>query len=68
MFNILVIVALSAAVAVNAGLVSKVDHRVVARDVTFYMASIFTLVGSAIDGKITWWEVRIGCKTFPLDL
>lgn len=58
MFNVLVIVALSAAVAANAGSSAKIDHRVVARDVTFYTASIFMLVASASDGKIYWWEVR----------
>lgn len=58
MFNVLVIVALSAAVAANAGSSGKVDHRVVARDVVFYTASILTLVMSSSDGKIQWWEVR----------
>lgn len=59
MFNLLVIVAISAAVAVNAGLVSSIDYRVVARDVAFYTVSIFSFVGAANDGKILWWEVSI---------
>lgn len=61
MFNVLVIVALSAAVAAKSGSSAKIDHRVVARDVTFYASSIIILVASARDGMIQWWEVRRGC-------
>ena len=57
MFNVLVIVALSAAVAAKSGASGKIDHRVVARDVSFYTCSIFLLVASANDGEISWWEV-----------
>lgn len=67
MFNLLVIVALSAAVAVNAGLVSAIDYRVVARDVAFYTFSIFSFVGAANDGSILWWEVSIYHQS-PLSL
>ncbi|CAM9725571.1 unnamed protein product [Ectocarpus sp. 12 AP-2014] len=56
MFNVLVIVALSAAVAVKSGTSGTIDHRVVARDVSFYTCSIFMLVASASDGEIRWWE------------
>lgn len=59
MFNVLVIVALSAAVASKSGSTLKIDHRVVARDVSFYTGSIFILVLAANDGKIQWWEVRM---------
>lgn len=58
MFNMLVIVAMSAAVATRGGNSLKIDHRVVARDVSFYMASITVLVLSFIDGEIQWWEVK----------
>lgn len=58
MFNVLVIVSLSAAVAANCGASGVIDHRVVARDVSFYTSSIFMLVAFASDGKIRWWEVR----------
>lgn len=57
MFNVLVIVALSAAVAAKSGTSGTIDHRVVARDVSFYTCSIFMLVASASDGEIRWWEV-----------
>lgn len=59
MFNILVIVAMSAAVAARSGASLKIDHRVVARDVSFYSGSIVLLVAFFSDGKITWWEVRM---------
>lgn len=59
MFNVLVIVALSAAVAAKSGASGTVDHRVVARDVCFYTCSILLLVFSASDGQILWWEVRL---------
>lgn len=58
MFNVLVIVALSAAIATNCGSSAKVDHRVVARDVTFYTGSIAILIASTEDGIVEWWEVR----------
>lgn len=59
MFNVLVIVALSAAVASKSGATLKIDRRVVARDVSFYTGSIFILVLAANDGNIQWWEVRM---------
>lgn len=68
MFNVLVIVALSAAVAAKSGACAKIDHRVVARDVSFYTCSIFMLVLFANDSKISWWEVRsflTGASGFP---
>lgn len=57
MFNMLVIVAMSAAVAISSGSPLKIDHRVVARDVSFYTGSIVLLVVAFIDGEIQWWEV-----------
>lgn len=65
MFNVLVIVALSAAVAAKSGASGKIDHRVVARDVCFYTCSILLLVLSASDGKIQWWQVSISLSLFP---
>ncbi|CAM9973510.1 unnamed protein product [Scytosiphon promiscuus] len=62
MFNVLVIVALSAAVAAKSGASGVIDHRVVARDVSFYTCSIFMLVASANDGEIQWWEAS--CALF----
>eukprot|EP00903_Cladosiphon_okamuranus_P016896 g15577.t1 len=56
MFNVLVIVALSAAVAAKSGASDLIDHRVVARDVCFYTCSIILLVSSARDNKIQWFE------------
>lgn len=61
MFNVLVIVALSAAVAAKSGASGLIDHRVVARDVCFYTCSILLLVSSARDDKIEWFEVRVSC-------
>lgn len=58
MFNMLVIVAISAAVATRGGNSLKIDHRVVARDVSFYVASITILAIAFIDGEIHWWEVK----------
>lgn len=62
MFNVLVIVALSAAVAVKSGASGIIDHRVVARDVCFYTCSILLLVLSASDGQIMWWEVSLAFR------
>lgn len=59
MFNVLVIVALSAAIAAKYGASGIIDHRVVARDVSFYTCSIFMLVAFASDGEILWWEVGV---------
>lgn len=58
MFNVLVIVALSAAVAAKNGASGVIDHRVVARDICFYTCSILLLVTSVNDDQIDWWEVR----------
>lgn len=64
MFNMLVIVAVSAAVATRSGNSLKIDRRVVARDVSFYTASIAILVLAFNDGEIRWWEV---CPPFIID-
>jgi K+-dependent Na+/Ca+ exchanger-like protein len=53
MFNILVIVALSASVATGS---LKIDHRPVLRDVCFYSASIASLALFFGDGVIETWE------------
>ncbi|CBN74651.1 conserved unknown protein [Ectocarpus siliculosus] len=66
MFNVLVIVALSAAVAVKSGTSGTIDHRVVARDVSFYTCSIFMLVAAASDGEIRWWEALIMVLAYGL--
>ena len=55
-FNLLVIVALSAALA---GKSLNLDWRPLARDATYYAISIGFLVGFAWDGYITWWEALI---------
>ena len=64
MFNMLVIVAMSAAVATRSGNSLKIDQRVVARDVSFYTASIAILVLAFNDGEVRWWEV---CPRFSID-
>ncbi|CAM9516662.1 unnamed protein product [Ectocarpus fasciculatus] len=66
MFNVLVIVALSAAVAAKSGTNGTIDHRVVARDVSFYTCSIFMLVASASDGEIRWWEALVMVLAYGL--
>ncbi|CAM9158603.1 unnamed protein product [Choristocarpus tenellus] len=64
MFNILVIVALSAAVATQQGTKLPIDWRIVARDVSFYTASILLLGAMFIDGEIAWWEGLILMMTY----
>ena len=56
MFNILVIVALSCAVAGASGASLLIDWRPVARDVTFYCTSIVMLAVFFNDGKVETWE------------
>lgn len=60
MFNILVIVALSAAAARST---LKIDWRPLMRDVTFYTLSIVAMYLVILDGEATWWEglIMIGC-------
>lgn len=65
LFNILIIVALSAFVArppkgekvLKAGI--KVDWRPVLRDVIFYSVSVGCLIGFIIDESVYWWEALI---------
>ncbi|CAM9305447.1 unnamed protein product [Chrysoparadoxa australica] len=59
MFNILVIVALSAAVAGKNGGSIPIDWRPVARDVSFYASSIIMLSLIFQDGLVRWWEGAI---------
>ena len=59
MFNILVIVALSAAVAGKAGSSLSIDYRPVTRDVCFYLYSIVILAIFFDDGKIVLYESLI---------
>mmetsp|Transcript_7581 Transcript_7581/g.13658 ORF Transcript_7581/g.13658 Transcript_7581/m.13658 type:complete len:532 (+) Transcript_7581:215-1810(+) len=59
MFNILVIVALSAAVAGKSGAALKIDYRPVTRDVCFYSYSILLLALFFTDGNITAVESGI---------
>lgn len=56
MFNILVIVALSAAVAGTNGATIEIDWRPVCRDVTFYSYSILLLTIVFLDSEVMWWE------------
>lgn len=56
MFNILVIVALSAAVAGTGGGSIHIDWRPVCRDVVFYSLSIAILALVFLDGQAQWWE------------
>lgn len=56
MFNILVIVALSAAVAGQNGNSIFIDWRPVCRDVTFYCYSILILCLVFLDSEVQWWE------------
>jgi sodium/potassium/calcium exchanger 3/sodium/potassium/calcium exchanger 4 len=59
MFNILVIVALSAAVAGKSGASLAIDYRPVTRDVCFYSYSILLLAVFFTDGVIEMWEALI---------
>ena len=59
MFNILVIVALSCAVAGASGASLLIDWRPVARDVTFYCTSIVMLAVFFNDGKVETWEAVV---------
>ena len=59
MFNILVIVALSAFVAGKSGASLAIDYRPVARDVGFYTASIVCLAVFFRDGTITVTEALV---------
>jgi len=59
MFNILVIVALSAAVAGKSGASLAIDYRPVARDVCFYTYSILLLAIFFDDGEITVIEAAV---------
>lgn len=56
MFNILVIVALSAAVAGKNGSSIHIDWRPVCRDIVFYSYSILVLALVFLDSKVQWWE------------
>ena len=56
MFNILVIVALSAFVAARSGASLLIDWKPVTRDVAYYSSSIILLAAFFMDGKIYWWE------------
>ena len=56
MFNILVIVALSAAVAGTGGASIHIDWRPVCRDVLFYSFSIGLLGLVFLDAEVQWWE------------
>ena len=55
-FNMLVIIALSAALA---GQVLNLDWRPLARDSLFYAMSICVLIIFAWDGYINWYEAMI---------
>lgn len=56
MFNILVIVALSAAVAGAGGGSIQIDWRPVCRDILFYSYSIGILALVFLDSEVQWWE------------
>lgn len=56
MFNILVIVALSAAVAGQNGSSIHIDWRPVSRDIVFYSYSIMVLALVFLDSEVQWWE------------
>lgn len=56
MFNILVIVALSAVVAGSDGATIPIDWRPVCRDVSFYSLSILLLTLVFLDDEVQWWE------------
>ena len=59
MFNILVIVALSAFVAARSGANLLIDWKPVTRDVAYYSTSIIILAIFFMDGKVYWWESLI---------
>merc|ERR1711871_216219 len=56
MFNILIIVALAAAVAPGS---LKIDFKPILRDVAFYSLSIAEMVIFFSDGSVYWWEAMI---------
>lgn len=56
MFNILIIIALS---AVLSGQVLNLDWRPLARDSLIYGLSIVIFIGFAWDGKLEWYEALI---------
>lgn len=56
MFNILIIVALAAAVAPGS---LKIDFKPILRDVSFYSLSIAEMVIFFGDGSVYWWEAMI---------
>lgn len=56
MFNILVIVALSAAVAGSNGASIHIDWRPVCRDILFYSYAIAILGLVFLDEEVQWWE------------
>lgn len=66
MFNILVIVALSAAVAGRGGGSIPIDWRPVSRDVIFYTISIALLTVVFIDSEVQWWEGLIMTLAYGL--
>lgn len=66
MFNILVIVALSAAVAGRGGGSIPIDWRPVSRDVIFYSISIAVLTLVFIDSEVQWWEGLIMTLAYGL--
>lgn len=56
MFNILIIIALS---AVLSGQVLNLDWRPLARDSVIYGLSVVIFIGFAWDGKLEWYEALI---------
>lgn len=56
MFNILIIIALS---AVLSGQILNLDWRPLARDSVIYGLSIVIFTGFAWDGKLEWYEALI---------
>lgn len=59
MFNILIIVALSAAIAAKSGAALDIDWRCVTRDAAFYLGSIillFLFMAVITPNWIEWWE------------
>jgi K+-dependent Na+/Ca+ exchanger-like protein len=66
MFNILIIVALSAAIAAQNNAALDIDWRPVTRDATFYTMSIILLGVFFWDAKIYWWEGAIMTAVYGL--
>ena len=66
MFNILVIVALSAAVAGSNGASIHIDWRPVCRDIVFYSYSIAILALVFLDEEVQWWEGLIMFLSYVL--